>query len=224
MIRLEKDMDKLRSRADEIDVKAENTLAKKIVADLSSYMTKNKLQVLAAPQIGYPYRIFCIAYKTKKGTDIRAYINPIITCLGDFTLQRQSTPTLLGREFIHPRYAKIGLEYQDETGRPYGYDFAGQTAFSIELMMDILDGILPDEIGLEIDGQFDKASDEEREQLLEAYLTNLQEYQRQLKSSIESDPELKQLNDAVEYMQAVKEGRVVVEKAEEVERDSASEE
>lgn len=216
MIRLEKDMNKLRSRADEIDVKAENTLVKKIVADLSSYMTKNKLQVLAAPQIGYPHRIFCIAYKTKNNTDIRAYINPIITRLGEFTLQRQSTPTLLGREFIHPRYAKIGLEYQDETGRPYGYDFAGQTAFSIELMMDILDGILPDEIGLEIDSQFDKASDKEREQLLEAYLNNLSKYQEQLNADIEASPELAELKKAVDYMQAVKTGEVQLEEIDEV--------
>lgn len=216
MIRLEKNMDKLRSRADEIDVKAENSLVKKVVADLSSYMIKNKLQVLAAPQIGYPYRIFCIAYKTKSNTDIRAYINPIITKLGDFTLQRQSTPSLLGREFIHPRYAKIGLEYQDETGRPYGYDFAGQTAFSIELMVDILDGILPDEIGLEIDSQFDTASDEEREQLLEAYLNNLSKYQEQLNADIEANPELAEFKKAVDYMQAVKAGDVQLEEVDKV--------
>lgn len=222
--KLEKDLDKLRTRADEIDVKAENRLVKKIVSELTGYMAKNKLQYLAAPQIGHPYRIFCISYKSKGKVDTKAYINPIITRLDKLTLQRQSTPSLLGKEFIQPRYAEVGLEYQDETGRPYGYDFAGQTAFSIELMMDILDGLLPDEIGLEVDDLFDAASEEERGQLLEAYLTGLQEYQKQLTSDIESDPELKQLQDAIDYMQAVKEGRVVVEKAEEVERDPVSEE
>ena len=78
--------------------------------------------------------------------------------------------------------------------------------------MDILDGVFIDEIGLEIDHLFDEASESEKNQLLAAYMNQLQQYRLQLNREIDSTPELKQLKDAVDYMQAVKEGRVQVEK------------
>lgn len=206
------DRDTVIDRAEEINLEKDFKLAQKIISDLGSYMTKNNVGALAAPQIGYPYRIFCIMYKTKKKTDIKAYINPVITTIDGFILIRQRCENLPGKEFVHPRYTKIGLSFLDIDKESKGFDFVGQTAFAMEQMMDILDGVFIDEVGLEIDHLFDEASESEKNQLLAAYMNQLQQYRVQLNKEIESTPELKQLKDAVDYMQAVKEGRVQVEK------------
>lgn len=198
-------------RAEEINLEKDFKLAQKIISDLGSYMIKNNVGALAAPQIGYPYRIFCVMYKTKKKTDIKAYINPVIKTISGFILIRQKCENIPGKEFIHPRYTKIGLSFLDIDKESKGFDFVGQTAFAMEQMMDILDGVFIDEIGLEIDHLFDEASESEKNQLLAAYMNQLQQYRLQLNKEIDSTPELKQLKDAVDYMQAVKEGRVQVE-------------
>ena len=205
------DRDFIYDRAEEIDLDKDFKLAQKIVSDLGSYMIKHNVGALAAPQIGYPYRIFCVMYKTKKKTDIKAYINPVITTIGGFILIRQRCENLPGREFIHPRYTKIGLSFLDIDKESKGFDFVGQTAFAMEQMMDILDGIFIDEVGLEIDHQFEEASEEEKNQLLAVYMNQLQKYKKELNKEINSTPELKQIKDAVEYMQSVKEGKTIVE-------------
>lgn len=198
-------------RAEEIDLGKDFKLAQKIVSDLGSYMVKHNVGALAAPQIGYPYRIFCMMYKTKKKTDIKAYINPIVTSMGGSILIRQRCENLPGREFIYHRYSKIGLSFMDIDKESKGFDFIGQTAFAMEQMVDILDGIVIDELGLEIDEMFDQASEEEKNQLLDAYMIQLQKYHKVIDKEIDTDPELKQLKDAVDYMQAVKEGKVTTE-------------
>lgn len=198
-------------RAEEIDLEKDFKLAQKIVSDLGSYMVKHNVGALAAPQIGYPYRIFCMMYKTKKKTDIKAYINPIVTSMGGSVLIRQRCENLPGREFIYHRYPKIGLSFMDIDKESKGFDFVGQTAFAMEQMVDILDGIVIDELGLEIDEMFDQASEEEKNQLLDAYMIQLQKYHKVIDKEIDADPELKQLKDAVDYMQAVKEGKVTTE-------------
>lgn len=206
------DRNTITDRAEEINLEKDFKLAQKIISDLGSYMIKNNVGALAAPQIGYPYRIFCVMYKTKKKTDIKAYINPVIKTTSGFILIRQKCENIPGKEFIHPRYTKIGLSFLDIDKESKGFDFVGQTAFAMEQMMDILDGVFIDEIGLEIDHLFDEASESEKNQLLAAYMNQLQQYRLQLNREIDSTPELKQLKDAVDYMQAVKEGRVQVEK------------
>ena len=57
----------------------------------------------------------------------------------------------------------------------------------------------------------DKASDEERSELLAAYLDSLDLKQKQLDKEIEEDPELRKLNDGIKFMEAVQKGEVKVE-------------
>lgn len=212
MIKLEANVNKLAERASEIDVKKDSKLVRKIISDLWDIMTKQNLTSLSAPQIGYPYRIFCILYKTKKGKKtLKAYINPMIDKAEGFVLIRQKCTNFPDKEYIHPRYSKISLMYQDETGKSYGYDFIGQTAFTMEHMVDMLDGVMLEDLGLEIDENFDKATEEEKNQLLNFYAQQLNSYKQKLDKDINENPELKQLKDAVSYVQSVKEGKTQVE-------------
>lgn len=215
---LEKDLDKLGTRSSEIDPKEDEKLLNKIIFELESTILKKNLVALAAPQIGFPYRVFCLMFKdnSKGKPDIRAYINPVVAEAKGFTITRQRCVNLGDREFIHPRYAQVHLQFQDKEGEVQNQTFIGQTAFAISQCTDLLDGMLLSDIGLEIDELFDQASEEEKMQLVEAYSNSLGLYRRGLEGDIRSDPELKQLSDAVDYMQAVRDGRVVLEGADEI--------
>lgn len=203
--------DKIIDRAEEINLDTDFDLAQKIVSNLGSYMVKHNVGALAAPQIGYPYRIFCIMYKTKKKTDIKAYINPVVISTKDSVLVRQKCENLPGEEFICHRYSKIGLAFTDIDKESKGFDFVGQTAFAMEQMVDILDGLVIDELGLRIDDMFDKASEQEKNQVLNEYMRQLQNYYNTLNKDINSNPELKQIRDAVDYMTSVKDGKTQIE-------------
>lgn len=213
----EMNVEKLGMRAAEIDFEDEKLLSK-IIFELESTMIKKDIVALAAPQIGFPYRVFCLMFKGKKDVrpDIRAYINPVVAEAKGFTITRQRCVNLGDREFIHPRYAQVHLQFQSKEGEVQNQTFIGQTAFAISQCVDILDGMLLSDIGLEIDELFDQASEQERLKLVEAYSESLGLYRRGLEADINSNPELKQLSAAVEYMQAVREGRIAAEDREEV--------
>ena len=201
------DVEKLNSRASEIDVKDNKNLINEVANKLQETMQQHSLRALTAPQIGYDLRMFCIEFKTKKGkSNYRYFINPIIGADKGFTLVRQSDPSLNNKEYIHPRSNQITLMYQSLDGHSFGYDFVGLTAFTIQQMVDLLDGVLLDEVGLEIDEAFDKATEKEKNELLTAYSKMLEERKKILDEDINSNPELKQVNDAIKFMKSVQTG------------------
>lgn len=199
--------DKLNNRASEVDYNENKKLIHEVALKLEETIKENNLRALAAPQIGYDLRMFCIEFKTKKGkSNFRHFINPIIGADKGFTLVRQSDPSLPGAEFIHPRSNQITLMYQSLDGHSFGYDFVGLTAFTIQQMVNLLDGVLLNEMGLEIDERFDQATEAEKNALLEAYSKMLEERKKALDEDINSNPELKQVNDAIKFMQSVRSG------------------
>lgn len=199
--------DSLNERASEINYNDNKKLIHIVANALEETMKEYNLKALAAPQIGYNIRMFCIEFKTKKGkSSYRHYVNPIIGADKGFTLVRQSDPSLPGKEFIHPRSNQITLMYQSLDGHSFGYDFVGLTAFTMQQMVNLLDGVLLDEIGLEIDERFDQATEKEKNELLEAYSKYLEERKKMLDADINSNPELKQVNDAIKFMQSVRAG------------------
>lgn len=201
------DVEKLNNRASEIDYNENKELIHEVANKLEEVMKEHSLRALTAPQIGYDLRMFCIEFKTKKGKpNYRYFINPIISNDKGFTLVRQSDPSLPGKEFIHPRSNQVTLQYQSLDGHAFGYDFVGLTSFTIQQMTDLLDGVLLNEIGLEIDERFDQATEVEKNELLEAYSKMLGERKRLLDEDINSNPELKQVNDAIKFMQSVRAG------------------
>ena len=61
----------------------------------------------------------------------------------------------------------------------------------------ILDGVLISDIGLEIDEDFDKATDEEREEILKFYLESLKDAGEKIQKNIESDPTQKAIDETI---------------------------
>lgn len=203
------DVNVIGERSNEIDPRKQGTLVQEITLALKNTIKANQLTSLSAPAIGYPYRVFCIAFNN--GQDIRTFVNPIIGNAEGFDLSRETCSSIPGKTFIRPRNNKILLMYMSPMGKIESRSIAGYTARVVQHEIDHLDGLLLSDIGLEIDEQFDNAPEEERLEVINAYLDSLDIKQKQLKSEIREDEELKRIDDTIEYMTAAQKGEIEVE-------------
>ena len=89
------------------------------------------------------------------------------------------------------------------------------SAFVLQHCVDHLNGMLLSDIGLEVDELFDKATDEDRAEILKMYADSLDIRQKQLEEEMLNNPELKQVNDAVKFINSVKLGETKLESSEE---------
>lgn len=207
------DEEKLAQSSTEIDTKKQNAEMRKIILELKNTIEEKGLTALSAPQIGYQYRIFCVKFqnknkKKKKTTEsIHTFINPVATGIRGIVIDREGDPCLPNRQFIIVRNNDISLLYQTPLGKPISQNFSGKATAIIQLMLDHLDGVLLTDLGLEIDDRFDEATEEERNELLEAYMKSLDLYKANLDNYIENDEELKSMKDAVDFIQSVREGK-----------------
>jgi len=204
------DLDILSQRSDEINVRKEGDLFRSTILNIKDTMAENKLTCLSAIQIGVPKRVFTIQFNTSR----KVFCNPFITDCKDFTLNRETSPSLPGKTYIVPRYGKIQATYQDPMGKILNMQFVGASAFAFEQMVDSLEGIYPCDFGLEIDEDFDNATDDERAEVIKMYCESMDIRLKELKAEIEEDPELKKMDDAIKFMTAVQTGEVKLEKAE----------
>lgn len=194
------ELDKLGDRADEIDVKKDNNEMREIILELKETLREHKNGVgLAAPQIGYNRRIFVINFNG----DIRTFINPVITEAKGLTLNREGCLSLPGKEYLRPRNTEISVFYQTPLGKIESRKLIGLAACVFQHELDHLDGITLADIGLEIDEQFDKATEEEKDQVINAYLDSLDIKRKAAEEVVEENKDLKQQMDAINFIKAV---------------------
>ena len=202
------DETKLAERCNEVDVRKDNEQVRALTVDLKETLREYKTGIgLAAPQIGSDFRMFVINFNG----DIRTFINPVITNAENLTLSREGCLSMPGKEYIIPRYAKVDVMYQTPLGKTESRKMMGLAAFTFQHELDHLDGLLMSDIGLEITPEFDAATEEERDEVLQAYLDSLDLKSKAVKAEIEKDPKLKQQNDAINFMQSVISGKTTVE-------------
>lgn len=191
----------------EIDTKKEGKLTQEIVLSLKETMRANKLQSLSAPQIGYNKRILCLRFGEN---DYRTFINPVVENNSGITMSRESCSSIPEKEYIIPRFSKIKFWFTTPLGKVEGATLAGKAAYVFQHALDHLNGSLVSDIGLEIDELFDQATDDEREEVIKMYAESLDLRLKELKSEIEQDKDLKDMDDAVKFMNSVKEGSTVL--------------
>ena len=204
------DVEKIGERATEIDPRKQGQLVQEITLALKNTIRANNLTSLSAPAIGYPYRVFCIAFNN--GNDLRTFINPIIGSAEGLELSKETCTSIPGKTYIRPRNNKIMFMYMSPMGKVESRTVAGYTARVIQHEIDHLDGLLLSDIGLEIDEQFEQAPEEERLEVINAYIDALDIKRKQLKEEISNDKDLKQIDDAINFMTASEKGEIEVEK------------
>ena len=204
------DYDKLSERSEEVNTRKEGDLFRAIILDLKDTLLDEEYPALSAVQIGIPKRVFTINFNKRR----KVFVNPFITKCEQFMFSREKTPCLPNREFIVPRYGKIEATYQDPMGKIQTAKFIGASAFVFQQMVDSLEGIMPCDIGLEIDEEWDKASEDEKAELLKAFAESLDLKVKELGDEIANDPKLKQMDDGIKFLNAVQKGEVKLEKYE----------
>ena len=194
------DLDKLGIRSDEVDIIKENKEVREIVNFLKRTLKKTDgMKALSAPVIGYNKRIFCIKYGPE---DVETYINPVISNQKGLQLSRETCYCIPGKEYIRIRTNDINVMYQKPTGKTESKHIVGYAALVFQHEIDHLDGITLEDLGLECWPEFDSATEEERNEVINSYIDSLDLNKEQINKEIEEDPELKKIIDASRFMDA----------------------
>lgn len=198
----------LSERAMEIDTKNQALEMREIVSALKDTIRKNNLSYLSAPSIGYQRRIFAINFND---VEIKTFINPVIASAKGLHLAKEVSNVIPGKTFIRPRNTEVYVMYQRPTGQPESRKLVGLAADVFQQGMDDIDGILLTDIGLELDDNWDTLSEEQQQEIITAYLDSLDLRQKELQQEIQDDTELKQINDAIDFMSSVYKGETKLE-------------
>lgn len=202
------DFDKLKDRASEINIKENAEEVSKVLVNLRDTVIKNNLVGLSAPQIGKNLRIVAMNFDG----DIRLFINPMITKFDGLHASIEKDPSLPNREFIVPRYDRVLVTYQTPIGRPETNQFEGVASEVIQQLIQTLDCIYLDDLGLEIFDDFKQASKEEQDEVINYYMNHLKSQLDEVNKDIESNEELAKTSKAIEFMTKVQTGEIEQER------------
>lgn len=192
----------------EIDTRKEGKLLQEIVLALKETMRENKLESLSAPQIGYKRRVLCIKFGDN---DYRTFVNPAIENNVGITMSRETCTSIPGKTFIIPRFNKIKFFFTTPLGKVESANLVGRAAYVFQHALDHLNGMLVEDIGLEIDEMFDNATDEEREEVIKMYAESLDIRMKELHEEIQNDSELHDLDDAIKFIRSVGDKETILE-------------
>ncbi|MDY5928898.1 MAG: peptide deformylase [Candidatus Onthovivens sp.] len=198
----------LSERAVEIDVRTQAAEMREIIKALKDTMRAKGLSSLSAPAIGYNRRIFCIDFKD---SEIKTFINPIIAQAKGMQLSVEKCVCIPDKEFMRPRNNDLMIVYQRPTGQIENRQIVGMSAIVFQHELDHLDGLLLSDVGIEIDEDFHNASEEEQQEVINAYLDALDIKKKEINTEIETNPELKQLSDGIDFMESVYKGETKIE-------------
>ena len=206
-------------RSEEVQLNEDNKLIREITANIKRTMRKNNLVSLSAPAIGYNKRIFCVDFSDQ---EIKTFINPLVTRAEGIDLTREVCSSIPGKEFIRPRNSLIEVMYQTPLGKIKSRIFKGLAAHVIQHEIDHLDGITLADIGLEIEDDFNNATDEERFEIINMYLDSLDLTKSELEKDFTQDENLKKEYEADKFVELLAQGKIeVTELQAEKEREDA---
>jgi peptide deformylase len=195
-------------RSQEINREDNGELLKEIISNIKKTMKKNGLVALSAPGIGYNKRVFCIDFSD---SEIKTFINPVMTSESELKLTTEICSSLPGKEYLLPRHYEVDIIYETPTGKIKTNRFKDVAAYVIQHEIDHIEGVTLQDIGLEIEDDFNSASDEEKQEIITMYLNSLENRQKLLRDEINSDDELKILDERLKFSEALAKGEVTFE-------------
>ena len=202
------DYNELSERCEEVNLAKEGKEVREIISYLKNTIrAQANISGLSANQIGFNKRIICLNFNG----DIRTFINPIITNAIGFELSKETCHSIPDKTFIRPRNNKINITYQTPLSKIESVQLMGMAAKIMQHHIDHLDGILLDDIGLEIDDEFENASDSEKSEIINMYLDSMDMKKEEIEIDIDNDPEAKKISDGIKFMNAVRTGEVTLE-------------
>lgn len=200
------DVEELSKVSSEINPIKENKLVKGVILDMKNVIRHNKLLGLAAPQIGCNRRIVVLNFNG----DLRAFVDPQIVSCDEMMLNKETCQSIPGKMFIIPRYNKISIRSFTATGKLQDCTLSGIAAYKMQHEIDHLDGVLVSDIGMEIDEDFDKLTESEKEEIIKLYLDAIDEKKAEVEKEINEDEQLKLMKEGIDFVRAVEAGEITI--------------
>lgn len=199
---------KLKKRTMETNWKEKNKEIRKAIVDVKDTMRNLNINALSAPQIGYDLRFFCLKFGKN---DIRTFINPVISNVKGLQLSEEICSSIPNKKFLRVRNNDINVVYLNPMGNIESKQLVGLAAIKFQHQLEHLEGINNNELGLEIDEDYDNASEEEKSKIVEMYLESLDLKTKSLNTSIENDEDAKSLKQAIDFSKGVMSGEIKLE-------------
>ena len=201
------DEEQLSQRSEELDVRKENKDVKAIVLDLKFTLRENNLLGISAPQIGIQKRIIVLNFSG----DLRAFVNPLITKAEGLSFNREFLPNLPGKFYLVPRYNNIEVTYLTPTGKIQSCNLLGVAAHIMQQQVDLLEGVLISDVGYEIDEDFENATKEEQEKVMQLFLEAMDLKREELEKEINENDDLKKMREGISFLRSVEKGETKLE-------------
>ena len=202
------DYDILSERCDEIDLTKKNKSIQNTVLQLKNTIKANPGMLgLSANQIGMYERVLVLNFNGS----LRSFVNPIITRVDGFEMSRETCHSIPGKTFIRMRNSRVWVTYQTPLGKIESVELNGAAARVMQHHIDHLDGLLLSDVSLEIDDDFDNATEEEREEVIKMYLDSLDISAEALTKEVNETEDGKKLTDALRFIESVNKGETIVE-------------
>lgn len=185
-----------------------------IVSKIKEAMEANtELLALAAPQIGINKRIFCLRFNDQ----IKTFINPIITKKKGLNIVVETCASMPGKEIVIGRPEEITVVYYNDEFKYEDNKLIGVAASMFDQQAQILDGVLPNELGLVSDIEEDgKIEDSDLTEIIPFYKdTFLPSKLEGLKQAIDSDEETSKAFNQLKFTEGVINGRIAVVESDE---------
>lgn len=185
-----------------------------IISKIKAVMEKNHdILALAAPQIGLNKRIFCLRFNDQ----IKTFINPIITKKRGLNIIIETCASLPRKEIVIGRPEEITVVYYNEDFKYEDNKLLGAAACMFDQQIQILDGVLPSELGLVSDIDADgKIEEEDLVEIIPFYKdTFLPAKIASLQKAIEADETATKDYKHLKFTEGVINGRITVLEPEE---------
>lgn len=227
MVEIIKDIEALKEPAKPLEFLTEQGTEKEegleIIGKLKEAMEADStILALSAPQIGINARIFCIRFADQ----IKTFINPIVTKKGKYEIKPETFVSMPGKEILITRPEELTVVYYTEEFKYEENKLLGAAARLFDQHCQLLDGVVPAELGLvsdvEVDGSLADLSDEEIAQVTEIYKQFIKAKSAALKTEIEKDPDLEKAYKQLKFTEKVITGEALVISDEDEKRHKAA--
>jgi peptide deformylase len=189
----------------------DKTEGETIIKQLHEIMEADKtILTLAAPQIGANKRIFCIRFEDT----IKTFIDPIITKKSNYKIAPETFISMPGKEILISRPEEVTVVYYTADFKYEENKLLGAAARLFDQQTQLLDGVLPDDLGLisdvELDGSLADLSEEEITELVDFYKEYVKVKTEAAQKAIEDDTDLQDSYRKLNFAEKVVNGQAAV--------------
>lgn len=209
------ELDTLRQAAEPLKFVSEAGINKdegtEIIEKLLEVMNADtSIMAIAAPQIGIDKRIFGIRFSDT----IKIFIDPIILKKDNYRIAPETFVSMPGKEILINRPEELTVVYYTSEFKYEENKLLGPAARLFDQQAQLLDGILPDDLGLvsdvKADGSLADLNEEEITELIEFYKEYVKVKSEAVKQSIADDPELISEYNKLAFSEKVVNGKAAI--------------